>query len=108
MRKSIAGLFAGTLLISTAAVAKLPPLTPEQAAAAAAQKAQQQKQQEIQEAKLTRVQDRLAARYGSRGQKHGEQTDGDKMPKATSAVPGGVGPTPARPHSGESHSAPAK
>lgn len=108
MYKSIAGLFAGTLLISTAAVATLPPPTQEMLAAATAKKVQEKILLEIEQEHLSRVQDRLAARFGTGNGTNAGETDKAKMPVTTSTLPGDVGPTPTNPQSGEAHSAPAK
>jgi len=108
MRNFTVLLFAGTLMISTAAVATLPLPTPEEQAAAATQKAKEKKLLELEQERLTRVQERLGAQYGSGGSKRGAKTDKDTMPATTSAPSGTVGPTPTRPQSGEAHSAPAK
>lgn len=103
-------LFAGVMLAGNAAIAKLPPATPEEQAAAAAKKAQEAAQLEKEKALLERVQDRIAKRYGNAraGAQAGGRTRDQNMPKTTSELPRGVGPTPQRPPSGEAHSSPAK
>jgi len=110
MRKYVYYVLAGAMIASGAAIGKLPPPTPEEQVAAAAKKAKAQEQLEKEKVELERAQDRVAERYrqehgGARG---GGKTSDQNMPKTTSELPRGVGPTPARPQSGEAHSAPAK
>jgi hypothetical protein len=111
MRKSIYYALAGAMIASGAAIGKLPPPTPEEQAAVAAKKAKQQEQLEKEKVLLERAQDRVVERYrkdyGS-GQRAGGKTSDQNMPKTTSELPQGVGPSPSRPQSGEAHSAPAK
>lgn len=111
MRKihSIHCLLAAGMLVSTALMAKLPPPTPEEQAAAAAKKTQEAEQLEIEKAQLDRAQNRVAERYGKPGSlKAFGKTSTQNMPKTTSELERGTGPTPQRPQSGEAHSAPAK
>ncbi len=111
MNKSafIHGLLMGVMLISSAAIAKLPPPTPEEQAADAAKKAQEAEQLEKEKVQLDRAQNRVAERYGKPGRlKAFSKTSDQNMPKTTSELPRGTGPTPQRPQSGEAHSAPAK
>ena len=105
----IYALTAGMLLASNAAISKLPPPTPEEQAAAAQKKAQEAEQLEKEKAQLERAQNRVAQRYGKPGSlKAANKTKDQNMPKTTSELPRGTGPTPQRPQSGEAHSAPAK
>lgn len=109
MRKTIYCLLAGTLLASGAAIGKLPPPTPEAQTAAAARKAKEAEQLEKEKVLLDRAQNRVAERSRkTRAGPAGGRTSDQNMPKTTSELPRGVGPTPERPQSGESHSAPAK
>lgn len=109
MKKSVILLFAGALLGSGVAIAKLPPPTIEEQEAAAAKKAQEQAQLEKAKAQLERVQDRLAAKYATKdGKQRSGQTSHGNMPQKAITPTGAVGPKPARPDSGEAHSAPAK
>jgi phosphoenolpyruvate-protein kinase (PTS system EI component) len=104
-------LLAGALIASGAAIGKLPPPTADEQAAVAAKKAKEQEQLEKEKALLEKAQDRVVARYrkdnGSKAASGGKASD-QNMPKTTSELPGGVGPKPERPPSGEAHSAPAK
>lgn len=112
MHKCIYYLSAIALIASGAAMGKLPPPTPEEQAAVAAKKEKQKEQLEKSKAQLERAQNRVAERYrkasGGGPARAAGETDGRNMPKTTSELPGGTGPTPARPQSGEAHSAPAK
>lgn len=112
MRKSKAvmcGLLVGAMLISSAAFSKLPPPTPEEQAAAAQKKNQEAAQLEKEKAQLERAQNRVAERYRKAHGSHAAgRTSDQNMPKTTSELPGGTGPTPLRKQSGEAHSAPAK
>lgn len=112
MRKFSTFLLAGVMIASGAAIGKLPPPTPEEQAATAAKKAKEQEQLEKEKALLEKAQDRVVARYRKEGGGApggaGGRTSDQNMPKTTSELPRGVGPTPARPQSGEAHSAPAK
>jgi hypothetical protein len=98
----------------TAAYAKLPPPTAEQQAAEAKKKEQQQAQLEKEKKLLEQAQDRIAQRY--RKDKGGApaaggnipDTKAENMPKTTKELPGGVGPKPTQPQSGEAHSGSAK
>jgi len=105
-------LLAGTMLANGLAIGKLPLPTPEEQAAAEAMKAKEQEQLKKEKELLEQAQDRLAARYGKRGADGkgatGERTSDQNMPKTTSELPGGVGPTPRRPPSAEAHSGSAK
>jgi hypothetical protein len=112
MRKFTWCLLAGAMIASGVAIGKLPPPTPEQEAAAAAKKGKEQEQLEKEKALLERAQDRVVARYrkesaGAQRAAGGKVSD-QNMPKTTSELPRGTGPTPGRPQSAEAHSAPAK
>jgi hypothetical protein len=112
MRQSTAALLAGILVCSSAAFGKLPPPSAEEQAAAEAKKATEQAQLEKEKLLLEKAQDRVAARYRSevpnRQAAAGGRTQDQNMPKTTSELPRGTGPTPVRPQSAEAHSAPAK
>jgi hypothetical protein len=111
MRRLTMCVLAGAMIASGVAVGKLPPPTPEEQATAAAKKAKEQEQLEKEKALLEREQDRVAARYRKEhpdAARAGGKTSDQNMPKTTSELPRGVGPTPARPQSAEAHSAPAK
>ena len=112
MRKITTYLLASAMIASGAAIGKLPPPTPEEQATAAAKKAKEAEQLEKEKALLEKAQDRVVARYRSEkggGQNaSGERVASQNMPKTTSELPRGVGPTPTRPQSAEAHSAPAK
>jgi hypothetical protein len=112
VRKPIHYLLAGALLASGAAIGKLPQPTPEEQAAVAAKKEKEKELLEKEKAQLERAQDRIASRYrkekGGGPSRAAGKTSDQNMPKTTSELPGGAGPTPARPQSGEAHSAPAK
>src|SRR5262245_29981241 len=94
---------AGAMLASGVAIGKLPPPTPEEVAAVAAKKEKEKEQLEKEKQQLEKAQDRIAARYreehaaAGRGGKVPDQN----MPKTASELPRGVGPTPARPSTGE-------
>ncbi len=110
MRKYIYYALAGAMIASGAAIGKLPPPTPEEQASVAAKKAKEKEQLEKEKVLLERAQDRVALRYRKEhgGRATGAKTSDQNMPKTTSELPRGVGPTPARPQSAEAHSAPAK
>ncbi|HJQ61547.1 MAG TPA: hypothetical protein VJ834_01705 [Burkholderiales bacterium] len=101
------------LAIATAH-AKLPPPTPEEQAAAEKKKAAQQAQLEKQKKQLEAAQERVVQHY--RKEKGGApaaggrraETKDENMPKTTKELPGGVGPKPTQPQSGEAHSGQAK
>ena len=105
-------LIAAALVLSGAAVAKLPAPTPEEQAAAEAKKGKEKEQLEQEKAALERAQDRVAARYrettGAPTAAAGGRVSDENMPKTTSELPRGVGPKPERQPSAEAHSAPAK
>ena len=95
------------------AVAKLPPLTPEQQQAAAAKKEAEQAQLEKEKQALTKAQDRVAEYYKRTKAKAGGRsgagpTEAGNMPKTTGELPRQAGPQGGREQSAEAHSAPAK
>jgi hypothetical protein len=112
MRDPIIYVLAGGLLLSAAAIGKLPAPAPEEQAAVAAKKAKQKEQLAKEKVLLERAQERVAERYrkesGGTPPRATGKTEDQNMPKTTSELPGGTGPTPSRPQSGEAHSAPAK
>ena len=99
--------------ITLPAIGKLPPPTPEEQKAAEAKKAAKAKQMEVEKAQLEKAQDRVVQRYRREsgntraGQKAGK-TEYENMPKTMKELPGGVGPKPDQPQSGEAHSGSAK
>ena len=93
--------------------AKLPAPTPEEQAAVEKKKAAQQAQLEKEKKQLEAAQDRVVQHYrrskgGTADGGQGAQTQAENMPKTVKELPGGVGPKPTQPQSGEAHSAPAK
>ena len=99
--------------LAGAALARLPPLSPEQEQAAAAKKQAEQAQLEKEKQALERVQDRVAEYYrrdkGKAGPTGGSARVSDtNMPKATRELPRDTGPQGGRQPSAEAHSAPAK
>jgi hypothetical protein len=95
------------------AVAKLPPLTPEQQQAAAAKKDQEQAQLEREKQLLEKAQDRVAQYYKrTKGQSAGSvaaaRTEDGNMPKTTRELARDTGPQGGTQQSAEAHSAPAK
>lgn len=93
--------------------ARLPPPSPEEKAAMEQKKAAQQAQLEKEKKQLEAAQDRVVQHYRKTKGKSADGGDGGKvrdenMPKTTKELPGGVGPKPTQPQSGEAHSAPAK
>ena len=106
---AIAILMAG---VTGFALAKLPPLTPEQEQAAATKKEAEQAQLEKEKQLLERAQDRVAEYYkrtkgGSRATPTG-RTEDTNMPKTTKELPRDTGPQGGKQPSAEAHSAPAK
>jgi phosphoenolpyruvate-protein kinase (PTS system EI component) len=95
------------LIATGAALAKLPAPTPEEQAAAAEKKKKAAVQVEQEKQALERAMDRVAERYRSeKGSRSGTSAtpDKDDMPKTTKELPGGVGPEPGQPTTGEAHS----
>lgn len=95
--------------IAAPAFARLPPPTPEEQAAAEKKKAEEaQKAREQQEA-LTRVQDRIAAKFGDRARTSSAgPTEKGNLPQKAVEPRGTAGPTGGREQSAEAHSTPAK
>ena len=95
------------------AIAKLPPLTPQQQEAAAAKKAAEAAQLEREKQALERAQDRVAEYYKRTKGKGGgvgaaPRTETTNMPKQARELPGQAGPQGGREQSAEAHSTPAK
>lgn len=95
--------------LSHSAHGKLPPPTPTEQAAAA-QKAETERAQKAEEqAKLTEVQDRLAARFGKGGNNApAAVTPETQLPKSVAEAPGTAGPHGGSRPSAESHSGNAR
>jgi hypothetical protein len=99
--------------LAGAALAKLPPLSPEQEQAAAAKKQAEQVQLEKEKQALERAQDRVAEYYKRTKGKSGGSAGGARvadtnMPKTTRELPRDTAPQGGRQPSAEAHSAPAK
>jgi hypothetical protein len=114
MRKTHALAFALCALTGVA-LAKLPPLTPEQEQAAATKKEAEKAQLEKEKALLERSQDRVAEYYrktkgaaASRPSAGAPKTEDTNMPKTTKELPRGTAPQGGTKQSAEAHSAPAK
>ncbi|HET9664475.1 MAG TPA: hypothetical protein VFP00_09610 [Burkholderiales bacterium] len=92
--------------------AKLPPPSPDEQAAVAQKKAAQQAQLEKEKKLLEAAQERVVQHYrkekGGAPAAGGPRPETEIMPKSAKELPGGVGPKPSQPQSGEAHSAPAK
>ena len=92
--------------------AKLPPPSPEEQAAAEQKKAAQQAQLEKEKKQLEAAQERVVQHYrkekGGAPAAGGPRPETENLPKTAKELPGGVGPKPNQPQSGEAHSAPAK
>jgi hypothetical protein len=95
------------------ALAKLPPLTPEQQQAAEAKKEAEKTQLEKEKVALGRAQDRVAEHYKRtkdnvvRASAAGKMED-TNMPKATRELPRDAAPQGGTRQSAEAHSAPAR
>lgn len=89
------------------ASARLPPPTPEEQAALEAKTAREKAQLEDEQKALSRVQDRVAERYG-KGAAEKARTDESNLPKTAIELPGDAGPHGRREPSAEAHSAPAR
>jgi hypothetical protein len=99
--------------LAGAALAKLPPLSPEQEQAAAAKKQAEQAQLEKEKQALERTQDRVAEYYKrtkgkSGGPARGARVADTNMPKTARELPRDTAPQGGRQPSAEAHSAPAK
>lgn len=92
--------------------AKLPPPGPDEQAAVEKKKAAQQAQLEKEKRQLEAAQERVVQHYrkekGGASAAGGPRTETENLPKTAKELPGGVGPKPSQPQSGEAHSAPAK
>lgn len=99
---------AAAAFLTGIAVAKLPPPSPETLAAAQTQKAKQEEQLKKEQELLTRVQDKVAARFGKPGTGSSERTATKDLPKTNRELPGGTGPHGGREPSAEAHSGAAK
>jgi len=90
--------------------ARLPPPTPEQQAAAEQKKAEEAVKAKEQQEALTRVQDRIAARFGksAKGASSGGTTHKGDLPKKAVEAAGTAGPVGGTAQSAEAHSAPAR
>jgi len=112
MHKSIYLFPAIVLVTAGVALAKLPPPTPEEQAATVEKKKRQEEQLKVEKAQLEKAQDRVVRRYrqehGGRPGGTAQRTQEEDLPKTSGELPGGVGPKPSQPASGEAHSAPAK
>jgi hypothetical protein len=91
------------------AFARLPPPSPEQQAAAEQKKAEEAQKAREQQDALTRVQDRIAAKFGraGSGKGAGPTARGDLPQKAVEAR-GAAGPSGGKEQSAEAHSTPAR
>jgi len=114
MRKTHAFAFVLCALTGVA-LAKLPPLTPEQEQAAATKKEAEKAQLEKEKALLERSQDRVAEYYrktkgaaASQPSAAPRKTEDTNMPKTTKELPRGTAPQGGTKQSAEAHSAPAK
>lgn len=93
-----------------AALAKLPPPTPEEQKAAAEEKRLKAEQMRKEKEALERAQDRVVEHYrrsrssAPGGGKEAGKTRAEDMPKTTGEPAGGVGPRPQSPPSAEAHS----
>jgi hypothetical protein len=114
MRKTHALAFVLSALTGVA-LAKLPPLTPEQEQAAATKKEAEKAQLEKEKALLERSQDRVAEFYrktkgaaASKPSVTGGKVEDTNMPKTTKELPRDTAPQGGTRQSAEAHSAPAK
>ena len=88
---------------------KLPPPTPAEQAAAAQQAETERSQKAQEQAQLTEVQDRLAARFGKGGNNAPDAaTSQTNLPKNVAEAPGSTGPHGGSRPSAESHSGNAR
>ncbi|CAJ0683294.1 hypothetical protein ACTHR6_17890 [Ralstonia holmesii] len=88
---------------------KLPPPTPAEQAAAAKQAETERAQKAQEQAQLTEVQDRLAARFGKGGNNAPDAvTPATNLPKNVAEAPGTAGPHGGSRPSAESHSGNAR
>ena len=105
-RTTIAVAFAA--LAAASAHARLPPPTPEQQAAAAQKKAQESENARAQQEALTRVQDRIAARFGRNGRQASEPTERANLSQKAIEPAQDAGPHGGTKQSAEAHSTPAR
>jgi hypothetical protein len=111
MRSTVAVALIASALAG-AALATLPPLSPEQEQTATAKKQAEQAQLEKEKQALERAQDRVAEYYkrdkGKPGGLGSARVSDTNMPKTTRELPRDSGPQGGRQPSAEAHSAPAK
>jgi hypothetical protein len=95
--------------LTQAAVAKLPPPTPQEIAAQQEKRAAEEAQLQREKALLERAQERVAERYRrDRAQTGGGRVSDTNMPNNVRELPGNAPPQGGREQSAEAHSAPAK
>lgn len=106
---TVLSLFVAGALYVAPVHAKLPPPSAEQQAAAAQKKAEEAEKAREQQEALTKVQDRIAGKFG-RGPSAGGggQTAKGDMPQKAVDAKGSAGPTGGREQSAEAHSTPAR
>ncbi len=97
----------GVFVFSGSLQAKLPPPTPEQQSAAEQKKAEEAQKAREQQDALTRVQDRIAAKFGRGGHATG-QTEKANLPQKAVEARGTAGPIGGRAPSAEAHSSSAR
>ena len=105
-RRALRRLLISCAMLSFAAApvqARLPAPTPEQQQAAEAKKAKEAETAKQQAEALTRVQDKLAARFG-KGAAAGGATEPGKIPQKAAEAPGSTGPHGGTSPSAEAHS----
>lgn len=90
------------------AFARLPPHTPEQEAAASQKKAEEARKAREEQEALTRVQDRIAAKFGRGGGGSSGVTQQDNLSRKAVEAAGTAGPIGGKAQSAEAHSAPAR
>jgi hypothetical protein len=113
MHRSAYLVFSIAVGVAGAALAKLPAPTPEEQAAAVEKKKRQEQQLKAEKAQLEKAQDRVVRHYRQTKGRGGssapnQRVEEENIPKTSGDLPGGVGPKPDRPVSGEAHSAPPK
>lgn len=94
--------------LCASAYARLPPPTPEQQVAAEQKKAEEAVKAKEQQDALTRVQDRIAARFGRGSRAAGQTTEKGNLPQKAVDPVGTAGPTGGTAQSAEAHSTPAR
>lgn len=107
--RSIIPVLAVLLAGAATAHARLPGLTPEQSQLAETKKAEEAQQAREQQQALERVQDRIAAQFGS-GKRNpaAGPTEQGQLPQKAVEASGSTGPQGGRRQSAEAHSTPAK